>query len=65
MGAKVNNQNAMKYGKKMIHTVCFKMPSNDWELFLEWAGQRCRSELIREAISNRIENEKVLDTRRR
>ena len=65
MGARPNNQNAIKYGKKMVHAITFKMPRHDWDLFLEWAGQRCRSELIREAILNKIENEKNLDMARR
>jgi len=65
MGAKINNQNAIKYGKKMVHAITFKMPRQDWDLFLEWAGQRCRSELIREAILNKIENEKNLEAKTR
>jgi len=62
MGAPKNNQYGLKYQFKMVNSVTFKMPQPEWELFLSWAGQRCRSELIRETILNRIENEKTLES---
>jgi metal-responsive CopG/Arc/MetJ family transcriptional regulator len=65
MGAGKNNQNAIKYGKKMIHAVTFKMPINEFEQFLIYTGQRCRSEVIREIINKRINDEKAMDTSRR
>jgi hypothetical protein len=62
MGAPKNNQYGLKYQSKMVNSVTFKMPKKEWELFLTWAGQRCRSELIRETILNRIENEKAMES---
>ncbi len=62
MGAPKNNQYGLKYSEKMVNQITFKMPKPEWELFLSWAGQRCRSELIRETILNRIENEKTLES---
>jgi hypothetical protein len=65
MGAPKNNQYGLKYSTKMVNQITFKMQKSEWELFLSWAGQRCRSELIREAILKQIQNEKALDTGRR
>jgi hypothetical protein len=65
MGAGKNNQNAIKYGKKMVHALTFKMPSHEFERFLIYTGQRCRSEVIREIINRSISDEKKLDTGRR
>jgi hypothetical protein len=65
MGAPKNNQYGLKYKSKMVNSVTFKMPTPEWEMFLSWAGQRCRSELIREAILKQIENEKALESRGR
>jgi hypothetical protein len=65
MGAGKNNQNAIKYGKKMVHALTFKMPAHEFERFLIYTGQRCRSEVIREIINRSINDEKKLDTGRR
>lgn len=65
MGARKNNQNAIKYGKKMVHAITFKMPAQEFERFIIYSGQRCRSEVIRELINNRINDEKAMDTGRR
>lgn len=65
MGAGKNNQNAIKYGKKMVHAITFKMPAQEFERFIIYSGQRCRSEVIRELINNRINDEKAMDTSRR
>jgi metal-responsive CopG/Arc/MetJ family transcriptional regulator len=65
MGAGKNNQNAIKYGKKMVHAITFKMPAQEFERFIIYSGQRCRSEVIRELINNRINDEKAMDTGRR
>jgi hypothetical protein len=65
MGAPKNNQYGLKYQSKMVNSVTFKMPTPEWEMFLSWAGQRCRSELIREAIINKMQNEETLESRGR
>lgn len=65
MGAGKNNQNAIKYGKKMVHAITFKMPAQEFERFIIYSGQRCRSEVIRELINNKINDEKAMDTSRR
>jgi len=65
MGAGKNNQNAIKYGKKMVHAITFKMPAQEFERFIIYSGQRCRSEVIRELINKRINDEKAMDTGRR
>lgn len=65
MGAVKNNQNAIKYGKKMVHAITFKMPAQEFEQFLIYSGQRCRSEIIRELINSKINDEKAMDTGRR
>jgi metal-responsive CopG/Arc/MetJ family transcriptional regulator len=65
MGAGKNNQNAIKYGKKMVHAITFKMPAQEFERFIIYSGQRCRSEVIRKLINDRINDEKAMDTGRR
>lgn len=64
MGAGKNNQNAIKYGKKMAKSITFLMPSEEFERFLIYSGQRCRSEIIRELINKKINDEKAVDTGR-
>ena len=63
MGATKNNQNALKYGKVMNNAITFKMPEKEFEAFILYAGQRCRSEVIREIIKKTIDGKK-LDTSR-
>jgi metal-responsive CopG/Arc/MetJ family transcriptional regulator len=65
MGAGKNNQNAIKYGKKMVHAITFKMPAQEFERFIIYSGQRCRSEVIRKLINDKINDEKAMDTGRR